>query len=327
MLPCASPFSVLGVKHVRHDFLEWFGMNAVRSFGISVLRAALVAIAYLGALLVMGWAFEVVGIGPLGDGADALSLIRILFSGLLIGLVLGPLASRLGASRRRHILVWSSVVFFNLASVIIEGAFFAPELVSSALPSLLVQQLVASIAVACVIAYLFGEGEPAEARPAPGRRRSWFSWSWRLAASAISYMAFYFVFGAINFALVTRPYYEANAGGLSLPRPEVVLLAESIRAPMIVLSVLPFVLSWKSGAVERMLVTGLVLFAIGGLLPLWMQVGRLPGFLLLASGIEIFLQNFLTGAVTAAILGGGVPDAHAHPPSPIAPVTQSRLPG
>ena len=39
------------------------------------------------------------------------------------------------------------------------------------------------------------------------RQRPWHAWAWRFALSALSYVAFYYVFGAVNYALVTQPYY------------------------------------------------------------------------------------------------------------------------
>jgi hypothetical protein len=50
-------------------------------------------------------------------------------------------------------------------------------------------------------------------------------------------------------------------------------------------------------------VCGTLLFVIGGIIPLSMQAGMLPTSMLVASGIEIFFQNFLTGAVAAVVLG------------------------
>lgn len=46
---------------------------------------------------------------------------------------------------------------------------------------------------------------------------------------------------------------------------------------------------------------GLILFAVGGVTPLLVQVGSLPFVVLAASAVEIFLQNFSTGVVTARL--------------------------
>jgi hypothetical protein len=49
--------------------------------------------------------------------------------------------------------------------------------------------------------------------------------------------------------------------------------------------------------------TGMLAFVIGGIIPLLGMIGTLPLLLIIASGIEIFFQNFLTGVVCALLLG------------------------
>ncbi len=51
-----------------------------------------------------------------------------------------------------------------------------------------------------------------------------------------------------------------------------------------------------------MRLTGWLLFAIGGIIPLIWQINSLPIFLLFTSAIEIFFQNFLTGVVSARLI-------------------------
>ena len=121
--------------------------------------------------------------------------------------------------------------------------------------------------------------------------------------SLTPYLALYFVFGALNYTLVTKPYYDTHAGGLTAPDPGVVLAAELVRAPLIVFSVLLFLLSVRGTRRQLMVKTGWLLFAIGGIVPLVLQVSALPILLLAASAIEIFLQNFFTGAAAARLMG------------------------
>lgn len=52
-----------------------------------------------------------------------------------------------------------------------------------------------------------------------------------------------------------------------------------------------------------MLKAGWVLFAVGGIVPVILQIGSLPFLLLAASTVEIFCQNFLTGMVSGWLLG------------------------
>jgi hypothetical protein len=135
------------------------------------------------------------------------------------------------------------------------------------------------------------------------RTRPWYSWLWRFIVSSFSYLVFYFIFGGLNYSLVTRPYYETHAGGLTVPAPEIVLVLETVRGLLIVFSVLLFLLTVRGTRRQLMVKTGWLLFAVGGIIPLVWQISSLPLFLLFASGIEIFFQNFLTGVVAAWLMG------------------------
>ncbi|MEJ2754049.1 MAG: hypothetical protein P8169_15445, partial [Chloroflexota bacterium] len=103
-------------------------------------------------------------------------------------------------------------------------------------------------------------------------------------------------------ALVTRPYYEALGSPLAVPDPQTVLRAEMIRAVLIVLSVVPFLLTARMPLRRLAVWSGLLLFVIGGIVPLTWQAGSLAPQLLLASAVEIFFQNFTTGAAAALLL-------------------------
>jgi hypothetical protein len=103
---------------------------------------------------------------------------------------------------------------------------------------------------------------------------------------------------------VTRPYYEAQGSPLAVPDPQITLLAELIRAVLIVLSLLPFLLTAQMPLRQLAVWSGLLLFIVGGIVPLTWQMAALPLPLLMASAVEIFCQNFTTGAVTAMLLAG-----------------------
>jgi hypothetical protein len=168
---------------------------------------------------------------------------------------------------------------------------------------LLAQQALASAIVALVITLLFAKAGNSISWMDALRTRPWYSWLWRFVASSFSYLAFYFVFGGLNYSLVTKPYYESHAGGLTVPAPELVFIIEAIRGLLIVFSVLLFLLSIRGTRRQLMVSTGWLLFAIGGIIPLIWQISALPLFLLFASAIEIFFQNFLTGVVAAWLMG------------------------
>ncbi len=278
-------------------------MSTVQTVWGTVWRSVVVGIGYILALIVTGVISSALGVQmPDTQGSESL-LVWLFVSGILIGLFLGPLASQMPASRLRHIAVWSSVIFFNLGSVMIEGMIFAPELVSLPMPVLIVQQLLAALVVAFLITMLFSPSGKVVSLVEVLCRRPWYAWAWRFVVSTFSYLLFYWVFGAVNYTLVTKPYYDSHTGGLTVPPLEVVLTAELVRAPLIVLSVLLFLLSIRTTRRRLIVMTGLMLFGIGGVVPLLMQVNTFPPLLLVASSIEIFFQNFLTGLVAAVLLG------------------------
>jgi len=279
-------------------------MQTIRSTWGTAWRSLLVAAGYVAGLMLAGMIGAFLG-AQLGSGAGRQTdFLWLMISNLLLGVLLGPIAARLRLSRLQHFVLWGSLIFFNMGSVAIEGAYFVPELVPVPIPVLFAQQALASAVAALVITLLFGViGQRQSLWLEALRTRPWISWLWRFALSALSYMVFYFIFGALNFSLVTKPYYDAHAGGLMAPAPGIVLMAESVRAPLIVLSVFFFLLSVRGSRRDLVLRTGWLLFAVGGIVPLVLQVAALPLPLLAASAVEIFFQNFLTGAVAALLLG------------------------
>ncbi len=237
----------------------------------------------------------------LSSGVDIQSLLWSFVGGTVIGLTLGLLASLMPATRMRHMLVWGTIIFLNIASVTIEGRFFAPNLVQGSMAALILQQLIVAFAATWLIIMLFAP--IAETEPLAPIRRTWLSWLWRFVFSVFSYIVFYYFFGAINYLLVTGPYYETHAGGLVVPAQGIILKAELIRAPMIVLSIIPFLLTFKGSKKHKTILTGIILFAVGGVAPLFMQINALPIVLVSASAVEIFFQNFLTGIVSTRLMG------------------------
>jgi hypothetical protein len=231
------------------------------------------------------------------------SMFWLFVASIVMGFILCPIAMRLSLTRWQHFILWLCLIFFNMGSVAIEGKYFVPDLVPLPLTVLFVQQLFASAGAALIITLTCAKSSKPVSWLDALQTRPRLAWLWRFLLSAFSYLIFYFIFGSLNYSLVTKPYYESHAGGLTAPAPEVVLMAELVRAPLIVLSILLFLLSERGTQRELMRKAGWILFAVGGIVPLVLQAGSLPLLLLAASAVEIFCQNFLTGAVSAWFLG------------------------
>lgn len=274
----------------------------------SIWRAFIVAVGYVFSLGASGLIAIVLGFEITSTSGSEVILLLTFITGFMLAIFIGPLAVRMAGSRGRQATVWFSVVFFNMGSVAIEGAYFAPELVPMPLPILFIQQVLASTVVAVLVTLLFSRPATFPSIRDSLRLRPWNSWVWRFLASCLTYLLAYFAFGALNYRLVTQPFYETHTGGLNVPPPELVLSVEALRAPLIILSIGLFVFSFAVTQRRLALTTGILLFWVGGLVPLVLQVGTLPAPLLLASGVEIFFQNTLTGVVAAGLL---------HPPQSV----------
>ena len=278
-------------------------MNTLTSPLKFLWSSVLVGLGYMIGIFIGGMIGAVLGIQVPVQAAHTSSLILLFIGTILLGVFIGPFALRLSLSRGQRFLLWGSLILFNVGSVMIEGSYFAPNLVSIPVPLLVIQQVCATMGAALVITIVFHSPGNAISWMSSLQQRPWYSWIWRFVLSAMSYLALYFVVGGLNYQLVTKPYYETHAGGLTVPPVQVVVVVESIRAVLIAFSVFLFLLSARGTRRQLMISTCWLLFAIGGVIPLLLQLGSLPLFLLAASAAEIFFQNFLTGVVAAMLLG------------------------
>jgi len=246
-------------------------------------------------VLAVAAAYTAVALAPVGNRAPDVALTAA--CAVVLGLCLVAVADRVTANRSLQFGVWFTLVFLNLAAVAVEGTLFAPAAAPpSALGANLVRLAIAAAAVAAIVAALFGRDG---VRPAwTNASRPVAGWIWRLLGAAGIYVVLYLVIGGLNYSLVTRPYYEAHAGSLTVPPALTVFLYEPVRGLLIALSVLPLTLVLRLRTALIGVVAGVLLFVAGGLLPLMPQT-TLPLYLRVASLWEIFGQNFLTGVAAA----------------------------
>jgi hypothetical protein len=274
----------------------------------AVWRTALITLVYTFGLVIAG---SLAGAErwPLPMRA-ANSLLLTVVSGVGIGITLTLIFGLASWSRWQRFAIGACAVFFTMLSTTIEGAFFAPKLVGS-VPTLVFMDVVAGLAVGAA-----GMADAAEERghiatTFSWSSRTWYSWAWRLCVSAASYVLFYWIYGALNYLLLTRPYYSAQQTTLQVPSAQAVLGAEAIRGPLLVLAVLPLVLTSSLTRRRLALSSSAVLFIIGGVVPLLRQAGVLPTFLLIASGWEIFLQNVSLALVITWLSGNTRSSEHS----------------
>lgn len=281
----------------------------VRSFLDFIGRVITVGVAYTATLIVAGSGLAAVS--QIEINGDGLPLLFWTFMGsLIMALALGLAAATITASRPRHLVIWTTLLFGNIAAAIIRQAILAPE-TANAVPLLLIQQFLACVVMADAVYYFFA---PVKITSPQRAHHHWAGWLGRFAAASLASVIFTFAFGAINFSLLTQPYYPGHLNGLSMPEPQTLLLAELVRAPIVVLSLLPLLLTVHTTSNRLLVMSGLLLFVIGGITPLLWQVNHLPLVLLMACGLELFAQNVATGAAAAWLLGSY--DIIHHYPTP-----------
>jgi hypothetical protein len=139
-------------------------------------RALIVGIGYLIALIVVGGILSAAAV-PLPQTDNVRVVLRLSFlASVLTGLVLGPIALEMPASRFRHIIVWASVLFLNGVTIVIEASFFVPAMKSAAL-ALVIQYFVTALVVAGLIMWLFAPSVQSHPITAYSKR-TWHSWAW-----------------------------------------------------------------------------------------------------------------------------------------------------
>ena len=251
-------------------------------------------------LVAISVAYSAMALLPLRAIAPDVTLT--ILCGAALGTTIAIVASLIRARRAEHFTVWFALVFLNLAAVAVEGTLFAPAQAppASLVPNLL-RLMVGAAIIAGLAAVTFGSEEVS--RPASPRARPFAGWAWRVLAAAAVYAVLYFVIGGLNYSLVTRPFYEAHAGSLTVPSAQTVLLYEPVRGLAIAISVLPLTLALRLRTSAVAVVAGTLLFVAGGLVPLLPQAS-LPLFLRVASLWEIFAQNFLAGVACAYLFVG-----------------------
>ena len=115
-------------------------MNTLQVFWKTTWRSVLVAVGYVIGLMLAGMIGAILGVQMEADTSGAANFVWMILAAFLLGIFLGPFAARLSLTRMQHFILWGSLILFNLGSVAIEGAYFAPDLVPLPIPMLLAQQ-------------------------------------------------------------------------------------------------------------------------------------------------------------------------------------------
>ncbi len=263
-----------------------------------IVRACLVGVIYALASSLLA-----VLLGPLSRlQPTPESLLFWFISGTLLCLALTPFILHSKWSKWNTVLAaWSVIVFVRALGLGIEGSLFTPARGTAAIVGAASGTLLGFLFAWLTVTLLSaGTSEPSAEPPL---QRNWWGWTWRILLVGLAYFVFYFGFGSANALLYTRSFYENNPQyGLTLPPVGVLFLAQVLRAPLWGLGAFFIVRSTNLPSKWRGLCLGLLLYVVGGLGPyLEVTFRTMPLGFNLATLLELFLQNFLTGLVGARL--------------------------
>lgn len=252
--------------------------------------------------LVFGAARSVLAVRGDGGSGPIANFATESAAGFIVGLCLSFIAQDLAGGVASRALVLGCVLFGNLLAVMIEGAAFQPvaQGTSTFASGVLIQLIVAGV-VGLATARLVRTAGRIDAREAP-LARSAVAWLARWVGCVLVYVVLYFVVGAINFTLVTGPYYRSGVAGLVVPAPGVVLIVAIIEGALFPIALLPVLYAIRGTRRRRALVAGVSLVLLGGVAPL-IVAPSLPLVIRISSAVEIALQKFPAGIAAAAFLG------------------------
>ena len=270
------------------------GVRSLQIIGACVLVGASYSLASLAVAALLG---------PLSRLQPTLENAAVWWlSGSLICLSLTPFVLRSTWSRLRTVLaVWAVWALVRSMGLGIEGYLFthtgATVAIVGAAAGVLIGMLVAWLLVAAL-------WNPAPALlNQPARALPVGSWIWRILLVGLAYIVLYLVTGSANALLYTRSFYENNpAYALALPPVGAIFLALLIRGPLFGLGSFFVARSAHFDGNRSAVWLGLLLFAVGGLAPYLETTFRsMPLGFNLATLMELFLQNFLTGVIAARL--------------------------
>ena len=268
------------------------------SYGGIILRSMLLGLIYA---LVNALAATILGsFSRLAPSIDNLAIW--FFTGTLVCLSLSPFVIHSHRSRRFTIFaVWAVLAFVRVFGLGIEGALFKPAAAMNAVLGASIGILTALIIAWAAVKLLLPAGQESVVT----LKRKWWEWAWRVLLVGGVYFACYFIFGATNFVLYTKSFYENNPQyGLARPEAGIIFLAQLVRGPLFGLGSLFILLTVAHLPRRRIAVwLGILLFIVGGLAPyVEITFRTMPIGFNLATITELFLQNFLTGILAAYIL-------------------------
>lgn len=285
-----------------------------------VLHPSLSIVGFIWRSLVVGFIYVVAftvtpSLAPLmGVAMDAptgvdptIVLLSMLVGGTLIGLVTGPISSKLTLPRAQRIGVLFFVLFMWAYGINAVDTFLFTTYPIPFQSFLIVMNLIVYLIMGVSIGVLFPPAQTGTAFTAEVKRyfsRRGKSWLWRFALAAILFYPIYMFFGLV-FSPLTAPYYNMPELGLDLVIPDVLnpafIAIEIGRGLVYALTAFPLLAvvrmpKWRLGL--RM---GSILSIVGGVLIILLQWAW-PLQLRLGHGVEMVCDGLVQGLMMTWLL-------------------------
>jgi hypothetical protein len=274
-----------------------------------LIRSLILGVGFAIALMIGGMTMNILGL-PLpsfgGQPRPFQSLVSSLIAGILMGLTLGPLSSRLSLPLFGRACLWLLLVLVLNGAINMVEALFFTTIPRAQLASSLAIIAFGQVAVAVLLTVLFrpqrtGSGLITRLREALAERTA-VSWAWRFGFASLSYLPIYYLFGMIVAPFV-MPYYDNPDSGLNLTVPGigVIVPLEIGRGALYALTLFPLIAVLRGSYWSRALWVGLTIAVLGS----WVPMLQAPGWSLalrLAHGLEITADAFAQGIVLTWLL-------------------------
>ena len=244
-------------------------------------------------------------VGPYQD------LLILFLSGVIIGLIFGPLSMKLPLSQGWRVGILFILTYgINSVLIIVEGLFFTTTPLLGQIYNL-VSSAISWAGMSVLLTILFRPSEIALSFGTILRealaQRSWASNLWRFVLAGFLYLPIFMIFGILIQPFVST-YYENPSFGInqlfSIPAAEIIFPLELVRGYLFVILVYPLIaiLGREMSRWRQVVWIALVLASLSGWLPM-LVAGFFPLPFRLAHGLELTFDAIVHSIVVVWLLG------------------------
>ncbi|MEM4718982.1 MAG: hypothetical protein QW330_02885 [Nitrososphaerota archaeon] len=242
-----------------------------------------------------------------GKVLDASFILLSLMTGVMLGSLLTWLLTRIGVKPLHAlILTWINLYVVMFLSNIVEAYFFTTIFSRvEVLAAAIIMPIPITLAEAAMAAIILPAGDRSLLNLIRSHlsSRNAGSWAWRIAVSAVAYLLVYFFFGMLIYPFVAE-YYSDSTLGLRVPGFELIVPLEILRGLLYVAALFPIIASLSSDHKSSFIAVFLMLFLVGGFIPL-LSRPSIPPEILPFHTLEILADSLVYGFILSKILAAG----------------------